>query len=93
MKLIIDVSNDIYERWSNIEMPTVGEVRDVQEAMKVATPIPDNATNGDAIKALFPNFDYEDTTEFYHRMIDLDSHFIKTDKSWWNAPYKKGGTE
>ena len=38
---------------------------------------PENATNGDMIKALFPCEDLEE---------DFDSE-------WWNSPYKRGDTE
>lgn len=53
-------------------------------------PLPDGATNGDMIKALF------NTT-----IVDSDSAFVwiysmkeccpsRFDLDWWNAPYKKG---
>ena len=54
--------------------------------------IPNNATNGDVIKALFPN------SEVCEPIIEDDIiHIIFADKadsaigfdySWWNAPYK-----
>lgn len=50
--------------------------------------IPDNATNGDVIKAIF------DVTEV--RQLDCcafidtsDDANMRTYKDWWNAPYKK----
>ena len=52
--------------------------------------IPDNATNGDMIKALFPYCDVAESTD---GMIDvrLAKHEFNTFwKDWWNAPYKKG---
>lgn len=90
MKLIIDVSNDIYERWSNIEMPTVREVRDVQEAMKVATPIPDNATNLDVFVAIFKGT--PDISMCPVFCISKDDVKCQCDINtctcgdWWNAP-------
>ena len=50
----------------------------VLKGFKEATFIPNNATNGDIIKALFPKID-----DNFSNVIDL--------KLWWNAPYKKGG--
>ena len=40
--------------------------------------IPDNATNGDVIRALFPN-EHDFETDF--------------DEVWWNSPYQKGDKE
>ena len=55
------------------------------------TPIPDNATNGDVIKTMFPN------TEI---MITDGKVFLRDGTivmlyplTWWNAPYQKGGKE
>ena len=55
-----------------------------------AIPISDNATNGDMIKALFPN--YEETRmcrdvrygskEYYNLEFVID-------EDWWDAPYKE----
>ncbi len=45
--------------------------------------IPNNATNGDIIKIIFPNM-----------KVDVSGGVIKSDRytqfdlSWWNAPYK-----
>lgn len=41
---------------------------------------PDNPTNGDVIKAMFPNIDTN-----FSNVIDLNL--------WWKAPYKDGDTE
>ena len=54
--------------------------------------IPDNATNGDMIKALF---DIREIEEMEHCVFvtiypDYDTRFIK---EWWNAPYEKGEQE
>ncbi len=66
------------------------------DAVLNGTPIPDNATNGDVIKAMF------DTTEehFYDedRMVDVYGLDRSDDPStfyadWWNGPYQKGGKE
>ena len=64
------------------------------KAIQNGTPIPDNATNGDVIKAIF------DTTEehFYDedRMVDVYGLDRSDDPStfyadWWNALYREGG--
>lgn len=43
-------------------------------------PLPDGATNGDIIKALFPRID-----DNFSNVIDL--------KLWWNAKYKAGSED
>ena len=51
------------------------------------TPIPDNATNGDAIKAMFPN------ERIYKCQFGYDFEECSFDEEWWNAPYQKDGKE
>ena len=67
-----------------------------------AIPIPENATNGDMIKAMFPN-----CKDWKAKIEDNDGemhevHFVqlpnsmtvnKYEESWWNAPYKGGQEE
>lgn len=76
------------------EKTTVTKIRDGEFITTVeevnAIEIPKNATNGEVIKALFPHFDYEDKTEYFGRIRNLDDHFIKADIDFWNAPYNKG---
>ena len=55
------------------------------KGMPKVLPIPDNATNGDMIKAMFPN----------EEIIETDGACVyvgvkmRFDKDWWNAPYKR----
>jgi len=61
-----------------------------RECGKNYVKIPDNATNGDVIKAMFPNIE--------NQMIDLVMRCGTSVTSigndvWWNAPYQKGGKE
>ena len=54
--------------------------------------IPQNATNGDMIKAMFPNLQVVDVG--IHRIVVIfgDCHNMmyrnSYDEDWWNAPYK-----
>lgn len=53
--------------------------------------IPEDATNGDVIKAMFPKAwgsDYIDIFNKFTLYID-DDHELEVDIDWWNAPYKK----
>ncbi|MBO7733421.1 MAG: hypothetical protein J6S67_12725 [Methanobrevibacter sp.] len=98
MKLIIDIPEENYK-----EMCEYGNERvdfDLKRMIQNGTPIPDNATNGDVIKAIF------DTTEehFYmdylygdeDRMVNVYGLDRSDDPAtfyadWWNALYQKGG--
>ena len=86
MKLIINILDDVYTRLfdngiQDNEIAT-DDICEMARALRLGTPIPDNATNGDVIKNLFADFMYVPWKEWL--MIDL---------SWWNAPYQKGGKE
>ena len=59
--------------------------------MPPVTPIPDNATNGDMIKAIFPNTEIMITDE---RVFLRDGTIVMIyPLTWWNTPYQKGGKE
>lgn len=71
----------------------------VHEADTVnAIVIPEGATNGDMIKALFPNIKINDidclkmiyTGIDYKNMIGFN---LDATKEWWNAPYKELNNE
>ena len=57
-------------------LETQSRVRDMQAVIS----IPDNATNGDVIKAVFPKIP---RTLLFH----IENHM---GQDWWNAPYKGG---
>ena len=66
----------------------------VYEAIKNGTVIPDNPTNGDMIKMMFPTVDIstngmfgKEGTVFVHHK----DHIIIFDADWWNAPYRRDG--
>ena len=46
--------------------------------------IPEGATNGEVIKAAFPNIPLDSDDYFVRDMYDN----IRCWKDWWNAPYK-----
>ena len=49
-----------------------------------AIPIPEGATNGDMIMAMFPNISVYEHGSTYS--VNNEYNFNST---WWNAPYKK----
>lgn len=56
--------------------------------------IPDKATNGDMIKAMFPNLECvgerADTKSYILEPDDLFSPKLIAFNGWWNAPYEGG---
>ena len=65
------------------------------DAASTVIEIPDNATNGDMIKAIFPCIDeksklFKDNGTQYAISVDIDTKWasLDFDKEWWNAPYK-----
>lgn len=102
----VELTHVVHEegQWPIYNTYKVAGVADVGHSSKVIildggesdNTISDNTTNGDAIKAMFPNIEID-----YHEKSDfVDSHvtvYIKDcdtcqDYScdWWNAPYKGG---
>ena len=58
-------------------------------AFKNSTPISDNATNGDVIKAMFPKREVIEHDTYIE--VAWGEGMDEFDKNWWNAPYQKGG--
>lgn len=52
-----------------------------------AIPMPDNATNGDVIRAIFPNLAERDLNRFINFTLDQTT-CNSVEKSWWNALYE-----
>lgn len=66
---------------------------DIDDAQTILT-IPDNPTNGDMIKAMFPYIEIKDNCDMYYSVnienlsIDKGLNTVGFRKDWWNAPYK-----
>lgn len=58
------------------------------ENIKNITLIKEGATNGDVIRALFPNAEFEESTTLVF-MYTQDSNVSLIDKDLWNAPYRR----
>ena len=94
MRLIIDIPEEIYKASKIIDVKYEDVVQIPLETIANGTPIPDNATNGDVIKAMFGV-----TEEHFYdedRMVDVYGLDRTDDPStfyadWWNALYQKGG--
>lgn len=83
MKLIIDMPEETLREVNRCGLFLCPRDKErLINSIKHNTPIPDNATNGDMIKALFSET-AEITGEFG----------VFFEDRWWNAPYKRGKTE
>jgi len=95
MKLIIDIPEDRYK--DVIEARKHHLLDSYAQAIANGTPIPDNATNGDVIKAMFgykrmSHFnDYPPLVDVYGLDNNDDNDSVTFYEDWWNAPYQKGG--
>lgn len=97
MRLIIDVPEKVNEHIRS----AVGhgyypffdddEGHIVGKAISNGTPIPDNATNGDVIKAMFPFYDNEIYEHKGYIMAFYEDFYTTYPLRWWNAPYQKEG--
>lgn len=66
---------------------TIEEMLEDASAVQ-AIPIPEGATNGDMIKALFPSDANELDMSKLHLMYDGLDYIKEFRKDWWNAPYR-----
>ena len=94
VELVIKIDEETYKDIKNGKV--YSSIRDVPQESVLAiangTPIPDNATNGDALCMLFPNMHYtlSDKSPRVVTTIGVASSF---DIDWWNAPYKAEGSD
>ena len=96
MKLIIDIPNDVYTRLFDNGIQdneiTTDDICEMARALRLGTPIPDSATNGEVIKALFPNIQISDSEVMknvytgipYRELIGAN---IDCMREWWDSPY------
>ena len=89
MKLIIDIPEDWEKGIKNMYDWDIANF--LYETCRNGTPIPDNATNGDVIKAMFPNTSLHINEMSYSVWVGYEEMSFRID--WWNAPYQKGGKE
>ena len=69
---------------------TKGELIIALESLERSVELPYNATNGDMIKAMFPNL--ESREKAFEIEITVNKNKIgNISIDWWNAPYRKEG--
>ena len=84
MKVIIDIPKKDYDKMCKGEL-----INTILVAIKNGTLIPDNATNGDVLKMMFPSDANELDMSKLHLMYDGLDYIHEFRKDWWNAPYTK----
>ena len=94
MQIVIDIDESLLDGIKSDNFDFARQVvknfqGTIASAIANGTPIPDNATNGDMIKALFPNTKIEHQGGIIRFIVDCWSFQIADD--WWNALYQKGG--
>ena len=81
MKLVIDIDTDEYEQIKGYYDALPKDSTVDAETFYIANGKPLNGTNGEALKAVFPNAIIAEDTE--HDCLSISNDF-------WNAPYKRG---
>ncbi len=90
-KILITIPD---EKYNNLMYGESVEEEDAFEAVDCicnGTVISSNATNGDMIKAMFPNITVRDSYYTYCVEVKLEYHSqhdtgLLFNKKWWNAP-------
>ena len=89
MKLIIDIPNKDYEKLKDGHIPF-----SILDVIQNGTPIPDNATNGDVMKAMFGDGKVSEFIGYVRIIARVGNWFnegvvAEFDKDWWNALYER----
>jgi len=96
-KILIELDDEICEETkehSGLAYIIENYLWEVENAIKHGTLLPDNLTNGDMIKAMFPNL--KTGADPYIPSVDIyvgGILMMRVDRNWWNAPYKAGDTD
>ena len=85
MKLIIDISKEVYKNIQKRSAEIQAEGFSLENSVLNGTPIPEDATNGDVIKAMFPNAKI--IKMFGFKLFQYYKN-VRFDDAWWNTPYK-----
>lgn len=98
MKLVIDIPEEVYtfirNVWKDVESDKRSPFSELCKAVENGKPLPQSATNGDMIKALFPDAKVNVAKYSYVIEVKLPYHTeydtgLLCDRGWWNTPYKE----
>lgn len=90
MSRLIDADKLYPDRMTNKGTVAISQSQIAKAPTVQAVPIPENATNGDVIKAMFPNIIRTGTI-----LSDKRENIIATNinLNWWDLPYKGSDVE
>ena len=90
MQIVIDITKMVYK---SIKDNHDGWNNYICTAIRNGTVFPDNPTNGDMIKVLFPNAEIKIHEQWDGQNIVAvrmnDVQIVVNSLDWWNAPYRK----
>ena len=98
IQLVIEIPNYDYEYIMNNCIVPIKFDNHIYEAIRNGTPlpkghgvltIPENPTNGDIIRALFPNVEVKEKNNGYEIYFGVGTAIQFFNYKWWNAPYKE----
>ena len=89
MQIVIDIPKKDYDRMCKGEL-----VDTILVAIKNGTLIPEGATNGDIIKAMFPNTKIDECQKDIYEepqlyCVEGMDEWTPFRANWWNSPYEK----
>lgn len=105
MKLVINIPEEDYEMIKNTTFTENTETifRQSSEDRKLTMmlfrlldsvtdgkPLQEDATNGDIIKAMFPNVEVKEKNNGYEVYFGIGTCIQFFNYKWWNSPYKRG---
>ena len=85
MKIVIDIPDEDIDAIKYLQKNGFASRHEL--AILNGIPFPNNLTNGDMIKAIFPNARIFTFKEYV--VIDIAIQQIAIWNEWWNAPYKQ----
>ena len=92
MKVIANIPEEMVQELKDGCFGAKHTLYDLAGAICDGVVLPDNATNGDVIKAMFPDatvYSYKDSFDMYSDMVICPQNFmLSADRDFWNAPYK-----
>ena len=90
MKIVIDIDENVFTRLFDNGTEDYEIVNDdlftIAKSIRNGTPLPENATNGDMVKAMFPNLKW--CINENNEVFTVNQNIVRLSLDWWNAPYK-----
>jgi len=94
MRAIVNIPEETVEELKDGCFGAKHNLYDLAGAICNGVILPDNATNGYVIKALFPSatvYSYKESYDMYSDVVICPQNsMLSADRDWWNAPYKGG---